>query len=130
MNKSREGRMPVALTKVQAKFATWREQKQGRERIPEALWQAAVRVARKHGVNQVSSVLGLDYSHLKRRTCKKTKASPISEPVFVEMPGVMTEHDSTCVVELEKENGTRMRICVRDSATVDWARMKEAFLGA
>jgi hypothetical protein len=33
-------------------------------------------------------------------------------------------------VELEKGNGTRMRIFVRDGATVDWCRMKEAFLGA
>ena len=130
MNKSREGRMPVALSRVQTKFKSWREQKQGRERIPEALWQAAVRVARKHGVNQVSSVLGLDYSHLKRRTSQKAKVSPASEPVFVEMQGVQDQRDPTCIVELEKENGTRMRICVRDSATVDWARMKEAFLGA
>jgi hypothetical protein len=34
------------------------------------------------------------------------------------------------MVELEKGNGTRMRICVRDRATVDWCRLKEAFLGA
>jgi hypothetical protein len=35
-----------------------------------------------------------------------------------------------CIVELEKGNGTRMRICVHDGAAVDWSRMKEAFLGA
>jgi hypothetical protein len=34
------------------------------------------------------------------------------------------------VIELEKGNGTRMRISVGDAATVDWGRMKEAFLGA
>ena len=35
-----------------------------------------------------------------------------------------------CIIELEKGNGTRMRICVHDGAAVDWSRMKEAFLGA
>jgi len=58
------------------------------------------------------------------------------EPVFVEVSsglggkGPGTETDLACVVELEKSNGTRMRIAVREAATVDWAKLKEAFLGA
>jgi hypothetical protein len=35
-----------------------------------------------------------------------------------------------CVVELEKGNGVRMRICVREAVAVDWGKLKEAFLGA
>jgi hypothetical protein len=34
------------------------------------------------------------------------------------------------VVELEKGNGARLRICVGTAATVDWGQVKEAFLGA
>jgi len=44
--------------------------------------------------------------------------------------GLRTDAGLTCVVELEKGNGTRMRICVRDAAGVDWGKLKEAFLGA
>ncbi|RKX64955.1 MAG: hypothetical protein DRP42_05600 [Tenericutes bacterium] len=133
MRKRRDVKLPVALERVQGRFADWREQKQGRERIPEELWKAAVRVARRHGVNQVSSILNLDYSHLKRRIGKNAEAErrmPVANGVFVEMEGMMPERDSACVVEIEKENGTRMRISVQDVATVDWRRMKEAFLGA
>jgi len=133
MRKIRDGKMPVALEKVRGRFADWRDQKQGRERIPEELWKAAARVARRYGVNQVSSILRLDYSRLKQRTGKEEDrrgSAQITDVVFAEMEGVTPERETMCVVELEKENGTRMRICVRDAATVDWSRMKEAFLGA
>ena len=44
--------------------------------------------------------------------------------------GQRTDTGLACVVELEKGNGTRMRICVREPAGVDWGKLKEAFLGA
>jgi hypothetical protein len=34
------------------------------------------------------------------------------------------------LVELEKGNGAKLRVCVDDAAAVDWCRVKEAFLGA
>jgi hypothetical protein len=52
-----------------------------------------------------------------------------SERAFVELLGAGVGAGPGCVVELEKGNGTRMRICVGDAAAIDWARMKEAFLG-
>jgi hypothetical protein len=84
-------------------------------------------------VNRVSKALGLDYNHLKRRcghsaATGDTTRSP--ESVFVELAGARTEAGLTCVVELEKGNGARMRICVRETAAVDWGKLKEAFLGA
>ena len=84
----------------------------------------------------MSRALGLDYYHLKKRCgLSKEEGSHAdgSEQVFVEVAGVAAEvadPNAACVVELEKGNGVRMRICVRDAATVDWSRMKEAFLGA
>jgi hypothetical protein len=50
--------------------------------------------------------------------------------VFVELDGPVAEAGVACVVELDKGNGTRMRICVRDTVAVDWGKLKEAFLGA
>jgi hypothetical protein len=44
--------------------------------------------------------------------------------------GEWTDTGLACVVELEKGNGTRMRICVREAVAVDWGKLKEAFLGA
>jgi len=37
-------------------------------RMPEALWKAAARLARAHGLSPVAKALGLDYYSLKKRT--------------------------------------------------------------
>lgn len=136
MGAKRERELPAELKKVRGDLEAWRGQRRHGQRIPEELWGAAVRVAGRHGVNRVSRALGLDYYHLKKRSGSgKEKGSRTdgNEPVFVEVASVAAEvadSNAGCVVELEKGNGVRMRICVRDAATVDWLRMKEAFLGA
>jgi hypothetical protein len=120
------------LERARTGFAAWRETRRGAERIPDGLWDEAVRAARQHGVHRVSRELGLDYSHLKRRCggMARGHAATASAPVFVELDGSAAAEGLACLVELEKGNGTRMRICVRDTVAVDWGKLKEAFLGA
>jgi len=117
------------LERAKMEFAAWREARLGAERIPGGLWDEAVRAARQHGVHRVSRELGLDYNHLKRR-CGGVARGRAAAPVFVELDGAAAEAGLACVVELEKGNGTRMRIGVRDTVAVDWGKLKEAFLGA
>ncbi len=45
----------------------WRANRQARERIPEPLWDAAVKVAGRYGVHRTAKSLRLDYYSLKRR---------------------------------------------------------------
>ncbi len=133
MGSKREGELPGELKKVRGELEEWRGQKSKGQRIPEDLWGAAVRAAGRHGLNRVSRALGLDYYQLKKRSGMgnvKREARRDSGPVFVELEPARVETSAACVVELEKGNDVRMRICVRDAATVDWSRMKEAFLGA
>jgi hypothetical protein len=111
----------------------WREQRRGGERIPKGLWGEAARAAREYGVNRVSKALGLDYNHLKRRAgrCEsRPEGQRGTGAAFVELETPAGESAAACVVELQKGNGTQMRICVRDVAAVDWGKLKEAFLGA
>ena len=128
--------LPADVKRVRAELDEWRGQRRHGQRIPEEVWGTAVRAARRHGLNRVSRALGLDYYQLKKRSGlgkEKTRGAGGGEQVFVELAGVTPEAsdpNAACVVELEKGNGVRMRICVRDAATVDWSRMKEAFLGA
>jgi hypothetical protein len=125
--------LAVGLERAKVGFAAWREARRGAERIPDGLWDEAVRAARQHGVHRVSRELGLDYNHLKRRcggVARGRAAVAVSAPVFVEVDGPAAEAGLSCVVELEKGNGTRMRICVREAVAVDWGKLKEAFLGA
>ena len=81
-------------------------------------------------MNAVSRALRLDYYHLKRHAAGRQPLRRPASLVFVELDGPRTEAGLACVVELEKGNGARMRICVRDVAGVDWGKLKEAFLGA
>ncbi len=124
------------VERVRGELEEWRGQRSLGQRIPAELWSAAVQAARRHGLKHVSRALRLDYYRLKRRTglgAEKAEDVGGSEQRFVELARAATEAaepDGACVVELEKGNGVRMRICVRDAATVDWNRMKEAFLGA
>ena len=132
-NTNRSKELPAGLERVRMGLATWREQRRGGERIPNELWGEASRAVRQYGLNRVSKALGLDYNHLKRRSGRCAGASETSRsagPVFVELEGQRTEAGLACVVELEKGNGVRMRICVREAVAVDWGKLKEAFLGA
>jgi hypothetical protein len=90
-------------------------------------------VARRYGLNPVSKTLGLDYNCLKRRVGKGggiPSSTPSLMPAFVEVKPDTAPGNFACLVELEKDSGTRMRICVQSAGAVDWCRIKEAFLGA
>jgi hypothetical protein len=121
--------LPEGVERVRVQFEEWRGRKKGRERIPERLWKAAAKVARRHGVNAVSQALRVEHARLRQRVEDEGAGVGMEPTAFIELnPGPTA--GVGCIVELEKGNGTRMRICVRDSAAVDWGRMKEAFLGA
>lgn len=133
MDTSRRQTVTAGLERARMELARWREHRSGGARIPEDVWGEAVRAARQCGVNRVSKALGLDYKQLKRRAggcARGTEAARSAGPVFVELEGLRAEAGLACVVELEKGNGTRMRICVREAIAVDWGKLKEAFLGA
>ena len=123
-----EKQLPVGIERVRSQFEEWRAHKGSRrDRIPERLWSAATEAARRHGVHTVSRAVRIEHSALRRRV-QAASDEVNAAPTFVELDNVTGS--AGCIVELEKGNGTRMRICVHDGAAVDWSRMKEAFLGA
>lgn len=80
---------------VQQKFRAWRQStRPGTRRIPEDLWESAVVLAAMTTVHQVSSLLSLDFKHLKTRVIAKygancpalprsyKKNAMLNEPVF------------------------------------------------
>lgn len=121
--------LPENVERVREQFEEWRGRKRGRERIPERLWSAAASAARSHGVHAVSRALRVEHSKLRQRVEKTGPRGGVAASSFIELD-VEPAAGVGCIVELEKSNGSRMRICVRDGAAVDWSRMKEAFLGA
>jgi hypothetical protein len=76
--------------KVEQALAQWRARRRGNERIPEALWQAAVELARVYGVGPVSVRLKLGHTDLKQRLAQsksvKSSVEPPSSLTFVALP--------------------------------------------
>jgi len=58
---------PAWLERLRRRFDRWRETREGRSRIPEALWASAVKAAGRHGLNPTARALRLDYYSLKKR---------------------------------------------------------------
>ena len=103
-----EVEVPVAMRKVYRRLERWRRQRTGRARIPEALWAAAGELAREHGVNPVSRVLGLEFNHLKRiaESGRLIVRKRRVMPAFVELIAPQTAVAPTCIIELEGQRGT------------------------
>ena len=133
MNKDGGSGLATELEQVREALAAWRAEPGKGQRIPDALWRKAVRAAKSHGMNPVSKALGLDYNCLKKHVTERDrrgKRTVEMAPAFVEVKTEAPHEDIGCVIEMEKCGGTRMRICVKSAGSVDWCRIKEAFLGA
>lgn len=109
--------LPADLARAQDRLAAWRRTKKPRSRIPESLWELAVKLAGKHGLNRTARTLKLDYYSLKKRlesaaVSGRDESDPAtmgrgdeSESAFVELPSTLAPVPE-CVIELEDDAGT------------------------
>ena len=124
MNRKSTLAIPEAILQLQRQLDQFRSTKPRRMKLPESLWQAAVELARQHGVYSVAHPLRLDYMGLKKRLggvpivrCKATK------PAFVELIGTQEE----CVIEFETPSGNKMRVQWKTSTPRDWVSLLRAW---
>ena len=124
------------LDQVAGQFAHWRQTRtQPRDRIPQALWDQAVALARVLPHSRVAQHLRLSANALKKQmatTAQDTTAavSPLSLG-FVEVPstpGWPQPHRAT-QVELHRADGTRLSIHAPES-TLPLEALVRAFLEA
>jgi hypothetical protein len=131
MGRSIASAAPAWARDVRARIEEWRRNKKIGARIPESLWAAAVRLARKHGVNPVARALGLDYYSLQRRVVGKEKRPPATKtaptPRFVEVDLSEAFGGSGCVVELEHPSGAKMTLRFSGREGMDLAALTTSF---
>ena len=128
MNSKSATPIPGAIEQLQRQLDEFRSTRPHRTKLPETLWQAAVELARQHGVYSVAHPLRLDYTGLKKRLDgvpdhKKKTATP----AFVEL---ITKHSATmadCVIEFESSVGSKMRIQWKASTAPDWISLFRAW---
>jgi len=67
VNRKSTAAIPEAIVQLQRQLDQFRSTQPQRTKLPEALWEAAVELAREHGIYRVAHPLRLDYMGLKRR---------------------------------------------------------------
>ena len=106
MNSKSTTPIPGPIEQLQRQLDEFRSTQPHRTKLPEMLWQAAVELARQHGVYSVAHPLRLDYMGLKKRLGgvpgmqKKATA-----PAFVELIAAHPVADS--VIEFESSTGSQ-----------------------
>lgn len=120
--------IPEPIAELQHQLDEFRSTQPGRRKLPESLWQAAVGLAREHGVHSVARPLGLDYMGLKKRMGGVPRLRQrASKPAFVELIAPQAATLQECVIEFESVRGGRVRIQWKASAAPDWTSLLRAW---
>ena len=123
--------VPSSLTRLGQRFVTWRKTRSPGARIPESLWNSAVKMAGKYGVSPTARALKLDYYSLKKRTDAASRSVPT--PTFVELPSAalsVSSASSECVIQWEDAAGARMRVHVKGQNLPDVLALSRSFWNA
>ena len=104
--------IPESVAQLQRQLEQFRSAQPGRTKLPESLWQAAVELARQHGVYPVAHPLGLDYTRLKKRL---GGVAPSRAPL------------EEWAIEFESPGGSKMRIQWKAAAPPDWTTLLQAW---
>ena len=128
MNSKSTTPIPGAIEQLQRRFDEFRSTQPHRTRLPETLWQAAVELARVHGLHPVAQPLRLDYMGLKKRLGEvPVVRKKATGPAFVELISAHPATVADCVIEFESSIGGKMRIQWKGSAAPDWASLLRAW---
>jgi hypothetical protein len=123
--------IPEPIAQLQRQLDQFRGSQSGRTKLPEALWQAAVELARQYGVYPVAHPLRLDYARLKKQLGgpPTRQQRRTTKPAFVELIAGRTTPEE-CVIEFESSGGSKMRIQWKSTAPLDWTNLLRAWRDA
>ena len=69
MNRKSTPPIPAAIVQLQQQLDQFRSTRPRGTKLPESVWQAAVELARQHGVYSVAQPLRLDYMGAEETAC-------------------------------------------------------------
>ena len=122
----------VGLQPLARRFKLWRAARPRGQRIPDHLWQAAIEVARLHGLNPTVAALKLNYYDLQRRLQARRTPRPGSGggSLFVEVPVVPGSpgHGERGTIELVRASGERLVLRFADASPRDLLPLVQLFL--
>lgn len=121
------------IEQVRRRLQEWRRSRRHGARVPEALWIAAVKLAKKYRPARVAHELGLDYDGLKRRlgiAKQHGTSEQETQPGFIELfPFAPTSH-CECTMEIEDRRGAKMKLELKGASAGDVAAVSRALWSA
>ena len=130
MNRKSTAPIPEAIAQLQRQLDQFRSTRPARTNLPESVWQAAVELARQHGIYAAAHPLRLDYTRLKQRLngipSRSRKLKP-GKPAFVELIGSGAAALPECMIEFESASGGKMRVQWKAAVPPDWASLLRAW---
>ena len=111
----------VGMERTRRRMERWRERRTVSMPMPEKLWAAAAKLARRHGVYPTARALGLEYNKLKRLSQSVDPThKALASPAFVELIAPQPAGVSQCRIELEGPRGGRLKIEFPAVVSADW----------
>jgi hypothetical protein len=101
------------MERTRRRLERWRETRAAGMPMPEELWAAAAKIARRHGVYPTARALGLEYNKLKRLAQPTGHAQKgLPAPTFVELIAAQPTGSCECRIEMEGPRGGRLKIAL------------------
>lgn len=120
------------LEDLQEEFKKWRAKRKRHSRIPEELWEAAVKLSSDYTTHQISKTLQLNYLALENRILSKKHDKSMPEqgadPSFIEIDCGKHFSPTACFVEIEKSNGSKMKMYFKGGVGVNLIELGSLFL--
>jgi hypothetical protein len=120
------GELPNDLAQGRSQFQAWRASRKRGRRIPQTLWNLAVRLVKTHGLSRTAMALGLDYYRLKKQAEKTADQPQSSGPAFVELPSPIIGGKQG-VFDLDNGAGGRMRVQLMGYDAADVVALLRSF---
>jgi hypothetical protein len=120
--------IPEPIAQLQRQLDQIRSTQPRGKKLPDSLWQAAVELAREHGVYSVAHPLRLDYTGLKKRlggVCHRRRKA--RKPAFVELIAPSSAMLGECLIEFESLRGSKVRIQWKAATSPDWMILLRAW---
>jgi hypothetical protein len=131
------------VEQLRRQFEEFRSTHVVRSRLPEELWAAAAKLARRDGIEATARVLDVDRPSLQKWTDRfesgaqpKSRKSPRrrqvgrrnhAAPAFVELLAGTTGTAASCLVEVESPRGAKLRLELKAIPSGELAELIRAF---
>jgi hypothetical protein len=134
------------VEQLERRFTEFRSTHPVRSRLPEELWAAAAKLARRDGIEATALALDVDRPSLQkwtdrfepgaqprpRRQARQRRAGRTvsAPPGFVELLAQTTGAAPSCLVEVESQRGAKMRLELKGIPTSTLAELIRAFVAS